>query len=59
MNYTENEISKICMMYIFPKQFGLVNVFTNKDIPPNKLYENYIDRNNELRVSIIIFNNYY
>jgi hypothetical protein len=47
------------MMYIFPKQFGLVNVFTNKDIPPNKLYENYIDRNNELRVSIIIFNNYY
>ena len=41
----DDNMSNVVICYIFPRQFGLTNAFTNKEaLPPNTLYHIYMDR---------------
>ncbi len=57
--YSNDNVSKTntVMNHIFPRQFGLKNAFTNREVLPHVLYNIYMDRKNEFNVSILIKNN--
>jgi hypothetical protein len=56
MKYSKKDnMSKVVISYIFPRQLGLTNAFTSKEVlSPNALYHIYMDRNKKLDVSILI-----
>ena len=52
---SKDNMLNVVISYIFPRQLGLTNAFTNKEVlSPNVLYHIYMDRNKEFDVCILI-----
>ena len=55
IKFSKKNMSDTVIYYIFPRQFGLKNAFTSKEVLSfNGLYYIYMDREKELKVKLSI-----